>query len=196
MYINRIAEAIVILSNASYGHALVLFTSYEMMSKIHRLLKNKQLEYPLFILARGNNSAISEYRRSKNGILLACGSIWEGVNFTGDLLSHLIIVKLPFPIPDPITDYQKSQSRNNRKFKEDILIPQMLTKLKQGYGRAIRTETDTAAISILDIRANGSYREIVRQALPNCKITYNIEDITTFIKERKNPEYFLALDNQ
>jgi ATP-dependent DNA helicase DinG len=196
LYINSMAEAIEILSNASYGHALVLFTSYEVMSKVYRLLKNKQLVYPLFILAKGNNTAIYDYKRSKNGILLACGSIWEGVDFTGDLLSHLIIVKLPFPTPDPITDYQKSQCGNERDFKDDILIPQMLTKLKQGHGRAIRTETDTAAISILDIRANGSYREIVRQALPNCRITYNIEDITTFIKDKKSPEYFLALDNQ
>lgn len=68
----------------------------------------------------------------------------------------------------------------------------MLTKLKQGYGRAIRTETDTAVISILDIRANKNYKEVVRQALPNCKITYNIEDIKKFIQEKKSPEYFLT----
>ncbi|SKC77478.1 ATP-dependent DNA helicase [Maledivibacter halophilus] len=190
-YIMKVGNRIIQLINASYGHALVLFTSYEMMSKIYRILKDKSIHYPLFILSRGNSSAISDYRKSKNGVLLACGSIWEGINFTGDILSHLIIVKLPFLIPDPITEYKKSQINDYQKFKEDILIPQMLTKLKQGYGRAIRTETDTAVISILDIRANMQYKEAVRQALPKCKITYNIEDIKTFIQEKKDPEYFL-----
>lgn len=191
-YIMKVGERIVKLINASYGHALILFTSYEMMSKIYRILKDKFMHYPLFILSRGNSSAISDYRKSKNGILLACGSIWEGIDFTGDILSHLIIVKLPFLIPNPITEYKKTQIDNHKQFKEDILIPQMLTKLKQGYGRAIRTETDTAVISILDIRANEQYKKVVRQALPKCKITYNIEDIKTFIQEKKDPEYFLC----
>lgn len=67
----------------------------------------------------------------------------------------------------------------------------MLTKLKQGYGRAIRTEADTAVISILDVRANSNYKEVIKQALPDCKITYKIEDITRFIQDKKSPEYFL-----
>ncbi len=190
-YIEQVAQRIIDLIIASYGHVLVLFTSYESMSKVQRLLKNKSIKYPLFTLTKGHSSAIKDYRKSKNGVLLACGSIWEGVNFTGDLLSHLIIVKLPFLIPDPITDSQKSQSSSYEKFKEEILIPQMLTKLKQGYGRAIRTETDTAVISMLDKRANKEYRQVVRQALPDCKITYNIDDITRFIKKKKCHEYFL-----
>lgn len=122
-YIEKTTERIKMLCNASYGHALVLFTSYEVMSKIYRLLKKRQINYPLFIISKDNSSAINEYRKSRNGILLACGSLWEGVNFIGDILSHLIIVKLPFLIPDPITDYQKSQCSSYRKFKEEILIP-------------------------------------------------------------------------
>lgn len=190
-YIEAIAERVLTLIQASYGHALVLFTSYDMMSKVYGLLKNENLMLPLFILSKGNGTALHDYRESKNGVLFACGSLWEGVNFTGDILSHLIIVKLPFPIPDPITDYKREELIDEDVFKDEILIPQMLTKLKQGYGRAIRTETDTAVISILDIRADGKYKNAVLRALPSCKVTHNIKEITSFIQVKKSPEYFL-----
>ncbi|MCT4563513.1 MAG: ATP-dependent DNA helicase [Maledivibacter sp.] len=190
-YIKAVADRILTLIQASYGHALVLFTSYEMMSKVYGLLKNEQVAFPLFILSKGKSSVLQTYRKSKKGVLLACGGMWEGVNLTGDLLSHLIIVKLPFPVPDPIAEYKKEEMDEDDLFKEEILIPQMLTKLKQGYGRAVRTETDTAVISILDIRANGRYKDAVRKALPNCRVTHNIKEITSFIQVKKSPEYFL-----
>lgn len=190
-YIKAIADRILTLIQASYGHALVLFTSYEMMSKIYGLLKYEQLPFPLYILSKGKGSVLQNYRKSKNGVLLACGSMWEGVNFSGDLLSHLVIVKLPFPVPDPIIEYKKESLDEDDLFKEEILIPQMLTKLKQGYGRAVRTETDTAVISILDIRADGKYKDAVLRALPSCKVTHNIKEVTSFIQVKKSPEYFL-----
>lgn len=191
-YIKAIAQRILQLIQASYGHALVLFTSYEMMSQVYGLLKHEQLPFPLFILSKGKGSTLQSYRKSKSGVLMACGGMWEGVNFLGDLLSHLIIVKLPFPIPNPITDHKKEALNADDVFRKEILVPQMLTKLKQGYGRAVRTETDTAVISILDIRANGKYKDAVRQALPNCKVTHNIEEITTFIQVKKPPGYFYS----
>ncbi len=190
-YINQLANKIEKLIKASNGHALILFTSYKVMRKIYGLLISKDISYPIFQLSKGNGLAIKKYRKSKNGVLLGCGPIWEGFNFTGDILSHLIIVKLPFLVPDPITENLKKQFETEDEFRREILIPKMLTKLKQGYGRAIRNETDTAVISILDIRANERYREVIRQALPNCKVKYNIEDIKRFIQEKKSPEYFL-----
>ena len=53
---------------------------------------------------RGRNTAIDEFKNSQNAVLFATGSMWEGVNIPGDVLFHLIIVKLPFPIPYPISD--------------------------------------------------------------------------------------------
>ncbi|WDV48194.1 ATP-dependent DNA helicase [Clostridiaceae bacterium M8S5] len=189
-YIYTVAERIRELIQASYGHALVLFTSYEILYKTYKILQTENNDYPMFIATRGYNNAVDDYRKNKNGVLLACGSAWEGINFSGDILSHLIIVKLPFPVPDPIAENQKSQFSSYNEFQEKVLIPKMVTKLKQGYGRAIRTETDTAVISILDIRASEKYKEVVRKALPSTKITNNIEDIKTFIQEKKSPEYF------
>jgi ATP-dependent DNA helicase DinG len=118
--------------------------------------------------------------------------MWEGVNIPGDVLSHLIIVKLPFPIPDPISDYEKSLYPDMNEYFKSVLIPKMLIKLRQGVGRLIRSETDTGVISILDVRAGdaGRYHQDVLYALPECRRAERIEDIRTFLKEKKDNSYF------
>lgn len=189
-YILAIGIEIENLIRASHGHALVLFTSYTPMRKIYQLLKEKSFDFPVFQLLKGKSQSIRDYRESKNGVLLACGSLWEGFDFKGDLLSHLIIVKLPFLVPDPITEEHQNQFNSFDGFKKKILIPRMLIRLKQGYGRAIRSEEDTAVISILDPRAKDNYKNVVRNALPKSRVTQDINDIKTFIRAKKQPDYF------
>lgn len=69
----------------------------------------------------------------------------------------------------------------------------MQKKLRQGFGRALRTETDTCVVSILDERAGegGRYHEEVMCALPSCKMAKDIKDIQHFIRNRKGVEYYL-----
>ena len=73
-----------------------------------------------------------------------------------------------------------------------VVVPEMQKKLRQGFGRAIRTETDTCVISILDCRAvpEGRYHHAALDALPPMPTTRRIEDVATFIREKKSPEYF------
>jgi len=77
-------------------------------------------------------------------------------------------------------------------YKESVVVPEMLIKLKQGFGRLIRTETDTGVVAILDSRANtnGTYRQRVLTALPDCFVTKDIDDVENFIRAKKTPEYF------
>ncbi len=114
------------------------------------------------------------------------------MNIPGDALSHLIIVKLLFPIPDPISDYEKSLYQDMKEYLKSVLIPQMLIKLRQGVGRLIRSETDTGVISILDVRAsdNGRYRQDVLDALPKCRRAESVEDIRGFLIEKKDEKFF------
>ena len=69
----------------------------------------------------------------------------------------------------------------------------MQIKLRQGFGRAIRTETDTCVVSILDPRAarGGKYHKSVMEALPVCKITDRVVDVENFIRNRKCIEYYM-----
>ena len=66
-------------------------------------------------------------------------------------------------------------------------------KLRQGFGRAIRTEQDSCVVAILDERAGigGKYHDAALAALPSCPTTEKIEDVQQFIREQKCPDYFL-----
>ena len=117
------------------------------------------------------------------------------MNFEGDRLSHLIITKLPFLIPDPITEYKRAELGSDHENRRPILNPQKRMKLKQGHGRAIRTESDTAVISILDCRVNTHYMTPVKNALPGCRYTSDIDDVARFFREKKTDEYFGRIQN-
>ena len=173
-------------------HALVLFTAYRQMAEV-RALTDGQWTYPTYQAWRNGGKIIQKFKQSGNGVLFAAGSCWEGIDFPGDMVSLLIIAKLPFPIPDPVSDYKRQQYPNLRDYINAEVIPEMQKKLRQGFGRAIRTEQDSCVVAILDERAGigGKYHDAALAALPSCPITEKIEDVQQFIREQKRPDYFL-----
>ena len=187
-----LADQIVRLTVACHGHALVLFTSYRQMRNVYDALGGR-LTFPVFQAGRGQNRSIQQFKQSGNGVLFAAGSCWEGIDFPGDMVSLLIIAKLPFPIPDPVSNYERQQYPNLRDYINAEVIPEMQKKLRQGFGRAIRTEQDSCVVAILDERAGigGKYHDAALAALPTCPITEKIEDVQQFIREQKRPDYFL-----
>ena len=187
-----LADQIVRLTAACHGHALVLFTSYRQMRNVYDTLGGR-LTFPVFQAGRGQNRSIQQFRQSGNGVLFAAGSCWEGIDFPGDMVSLLIIAKLPFPIPDPVSDYKRQQYPNLRDYINAEIIPEMQKKLRQGFGRAIRTEQDSCVVAILDERAaiGGKYHDAALAALPSCPTTEKIEDVQQFIRKQKRPDYFL-----
>ena len=187
-----LADQIVRLTVACHGHALVLFTSYRQMRNVYDALGGR-LTFPVFQAGRGQNRSIQQFKQSGNGVLFAAGSCWEGIDFPGDMVSLLIIAKLPFPIPDPVSNYERQQYPNLRDYINAEVIPEMQKKLRQGFGRAIRTEQDSCVVAILDERAGigGKYHDAALAALPSCPTTEKIEDVQQFIREQKRPDCFL-----
>ena len=187
-----LVDQIVQLVAACHGHALVLFTSYHQMRHVYDALGGR-LTFPVFQAGRGQNRSIQQFKQSDNGVLFAAGSCWEGMDFPGDMVSLLIIAKLPFPIPDPVSNYERQQYPSLREYIQKEIIPEMQKKLRQGFGRAIRTEQDSCVVAILDERAGigGKYHDAALAALPACPITEKIEDVQQFIREQKRPDYFL-----
>ena len=187
-----LADKIVQLVSTCHGHALVLFTSYRQMRNVYDALGGR-LTFPVFQAGRGQNRSIQQFKQSGNGVLFAAGSCWEGIDFPGNMVSLLIIAKLPFPIPDPVSDYERRRYPNLRDYINAEVIPEMQKKLRQGFGRAIRTEQDSCVVAILDERAGigGKYHDAALAALPTCLTTEKIEDVQQFIREQKRPDYFL-----
>ena len=177
---------------STYGHTLVLFTSYTLMGNVYQILRDS-LPFPMVEVWRHSQEEILRFKTMENAVLFAAGSCWEGVDFPGDMVSSLIIVKLPFVVPDPISEAEKETYESLEDYIQAIIVPDMQKKLRQGFGRAIRTETDTCVVSILDFRAvkGGKYHEDVMCALPPCPIAEELGEVQDFIRSRKGVEYYL-----
>ena len=187
-----VANQIHSLICSTYGHTLVLFTSYTLMGSVYQILRDS-LPFPMVEVWRHSQEEILRFKTMENGVLFAAGSCWEGVDFPGDMVSSLIIVKLPFAVPDSISEAEKETYDSLESYIQSIIVPDMQKKLRQGFGRAIRTETDTCVVSILDIRAvkGGKYHEDVMCALPPCRIAEELKEVQDFILSRKGVEYYL-----
>lgn len=192
-YIQAVMGEILRIVSATHGHTLILFTSYWLMERVFYGLKDRLSAYPLFLMGRGRLDVISGFRRSGNGVLFASDSAGEGIDLAGDILSSLIIVKLPFPVPDPVMEYQRTQYEDFDSYRRDIIIPEMLIKLRQWFGRGIRREEDTAVFSILDNRASlrGRYRAEILDTLPAMPVTDRLSDVAEFIIRKKADSYFM-----
>lgn len=180
------------LLRAAHGHALVLFTSYLFMGEVCEKLRGT-VPFPLLEAGHGKQQVVQQFKQLPNAVLCAAGPCWEGIDFPGDMVSLLVIVRLPFPTPDPVSEAEREQYTSLHEYISASIVPQMQTKLRQGVGRAIRTETDTCAVAILDKRAapGARYHNEVRMALPPCPLTSSIAEVEQFIRARKGPDYFL-----
>ena len=190
--VEMVAGQIHSLICSTYGHTLVLFTSYTLMGSVYQILRDG-IPFPMVEVWRHSQEEILRFKTMENAVLFAAGSCWEGVDFPGDMVSSLIIVKLPFAVPDPISEAEKETYESLEDYIQAIIVPDMQKKLRQGFGRAIRTETDTCVVSILDIRAvkGGKYHEDVMCALPPCRIAEELKEVQDFIRSRKGVEYYL-----
>ena len=189
----RLACQIKQLIRAAHGHALVLFTSYDQMGRVYEQLEGR-LPVPLFKAPRGGQWFVEQFKRCDNAVLLAGGPCWEGIDFPGDRVSLLVIVRLPFPVPGPVREARRQQYPDLHSYIQAEIVPEMQQKLRQGFGRAIRTETDSCAVAILDPRAapGGRYHQAVLDALPaGIPVTTEINEMQTFLRARKGPDFFL-----
>ena len=167
-YFDELAAEIAALLDACWGHALVLFTSYAAMSAIKERLADMNLPWEVFTLGRNAVHTTQEFKANPGSVLLATGAAWEGFDFPGDCVSLLVIPRLPFSRPDALKEKKRADYDSLRAFIKAVVVPEMQIKLKQGFGRAIRTETDTCVVAILDERSAPGQRhhEAMLAALP------------------------------
>ena len=190
-YFDELAE-IAALLDACWGHALVLFTSYAAMSAIKERLAEMDLPWEVFTLGRSAVHTTQQFKDSPGSVLLATGAAWEGFDFPGDCVSLLVIPRLPFSRPDALKKKKRAEYPSLRAFIRAVLVPEMQIKLKQGFGRAIRTETDICVVAILDERSTPGQRhhEAMLADLPGLPVTSSLEDMVEFIYRVKRPGYF------
>lgn len=191
-YYDELADEIAALIRAAWGHALVLFASYAAMSAVKDRLRERELSFPLFTLGRNAMHMTERFRQTPGAVLLATGAAWEGFDFPGDCVSLLVIPRLPFAYPDALKEKERENYPSLRQFIQNVAVPEMQIKLRQGFGRAIRTEADTCVIAILDERASHGrrYYAAMRDALPDMRTTSSLRAVTKFLRELKPESYF------
>ncbi|MFI3325446.1 MAG: helicase C-terminal domain-containing protein, partial [Clostridia bacterium] len=189
-YQKIVADEIEKVVRVTHGHTLILFTSYSFLDNVFYEVQSKKLPYPLLKMTKGNLNIIDEFKNSKNGVLFASDAAGEGIDIAGDVLSSLIVVRLPFPVRNAMSEYERQIKNDHNEFMQKDIVPQMIIKLRQWIGRGIRRETDTCAFTILDPRVNGRYRETILNALPKMPVTTSRTDVSQFILNNKTVDYF------
>ncbi|MEX0856319.1 MAG: helicase C-terminal domain-containing protein [Gemmatimonadota bacterium] len=158
------------------GGLFVLFTSHRALRTVGRLLREAGVdrEWPLFIHGEAPRvRLLRDFVAAERGILLGTSSFWEGVDVPGDPLRGLVLQKLPFRVPtEPITQARMEaiEARGENPFGA-YLLPLAALRLKQGFGRLVRSRADKGGIVLLDSRIlTRSYGRVLLRALPGAPL--------------------------
>ena len=165
------------VAEASDGGLFVLFTSHREVRQLATELRARGIErrWPLLVHGEeGRDTLLARFRESGRAILLGTASFWEGVDVPGNALRGLVIAKLPFRVPtEPVTAAQCEaiEARGGDPFAE-YMLPHASLRLKQGFGRLIRTSTDRGVVVIADPRiVTKRYGRGLLEALPQAART-------------------------
>ncbi len=166
-------EALLAVCRAMRGRTLALFTSHASLRAARRRLAEALRPEGIYVLAQGidgpRDALVARLRHNRDVIVLGTSSFWEGIDVVGEALSCLVIVKLPFSVPtDPI--FAARSERRRSPFYE-YSLPQAVLRLRQGFGRLIRSSTDRGVVVLLDPRVvTKSYGREFLHALPRCLV--------------------------
>ncbi len=169
----------------SAGRAFVLFTSHARLREVYALLRER-IAFPVRLQGELPRTHLLEwFRKTPNAVLFGTGTFWEGIDVIGDQLSCVIIDRLPFPSPaDPVVAARMEalEARGENAF-ETYMIPAATVRLKQGFGRLIRSKNDRGLVALLDGRAASSrYGRTIIDALPAARHIARLDELTGFFR--------------
>lgn len=186
-YLSYLTNALRSLVYASKGGAFLLFTSYRNMQHAVNELRNSFKRNGIQCFVQGElpkGEIIKQFKADGNAVLFATKSFWEGVSIDGTALRLVVIDKMPFAAPSPLSKARETTVKNP--FIE-MHVPEMIIDLKQGSGRLIRKTTDYGVIAILDtrIRLKPYGRSMVLPALPPAPLVSSLDAVSEFFNERR-----------
>jgi ATP-dependent DNA helicase DinG len=166
-----VVRAVLDVACAADGGMFVLFTSHAALRRAARDIRAEAgSRWPLLVQGEGQrDQLLRRFRDSGSAILLGTDSFWEGVDVPGRALRALLIAKLPFRVPsEPLTAarLERLEAEGQDGFRH-YLLPLAALKLKQGFGRLIRSRSDFGVVMLLDHRiVTRSYGAVLLASLP------------------------------
>jgi ATP-dependent DNA helicase DinG len=158
------------------GGIFVLFTSYRALRAVARALRDSGAgeRWPLFVHGEAPRpQLLQRFIESGRGLLLGTDSFWEGVDVPGHPLRGIVIPKLPFKVPtEPITSarIEAIEAHGGNSF-TSYMLPHAAIRLKQGFGRLVRSRSDRGAVVLLDGRiVSKSYGQYLLDSLPPARM--------------------------
>jgi ATP-dependent DNA helicase DinG len=176
-FVGNAAQVIKKYLAKSTGGAFVLFTSYAMLEDIAGRLSEWLAGNHFKLLQQGADldraTLLRQFKAKGSNVLFGTDSFWQGVDVPGQALSAVIIVRLPFAAPDqPLLAGRLEQiSQTGGNPFNDYQLPSAIIKFKQGFGRLIRSKTDSGIVVVLDSRIiNKPYGRKFLAAIPRCEV--------------------------
>ncbi len=177
-YIRAIASHIAAIALVTDGRMLVLFTSYDMLKKTFHLVKDEFDLKGISLMGQGisggsRTKITKNFIQNEQSVLFGTSSFWEGVDFPGNTLTCLVIVRLPFTSPNqPLFEgkIRQLELQGINAFNE-LSLPQAVLRFKQGFGRLIRSKTDKGVVFVFDKRMVTTwYGKYFIQSLPDLTV--------------------------
>jgi DNA polymerase-3 subunit epsilon/ATP-dependent DNA helicase DinG len=157
-----------------HGRTLVLFTSRAHLRTSYQALRERLAAQGITLMAQGIDETsrtrlLDRFRRGSRVALFGTNAFWEGIDVVGDALSCVMVTRLPFAVPtDPVYAARAEQ------FDDPFIqyaVPQAVLRLKQGFGRLIRSRSDRGAVIVLDRRlVTRFYGQVFLRSLPPCSV--------------------------
>lgn len=181
-FARMISEEVESLLNKSEGRALVLFTSYSNMQHVSDAVIPR-VKYPCKVQGElPRHKLIDWFKETEHPVIFATATFWEGVDIPGDSLTSVIMDKIPFASPnDPVSQaWIEHLKKQGADWFTGYMLPSAVIRLKQGFGRLIRSSSDKGIVSILDprLQTKGYGRTIIR-SLPSVPVVYQQDEIPT-----------------
>jgi DNA polymerase-3 subunit epsilon/ATP-dependent DNA helicase DinG len=170
-YQTAVEQTLIGLAKALGGRTLALFTSYQQLKRTAQAIGPALTEASITMLSQGSGSSrhqiLETFKAGNKTVLLGTRSFWEGVDVVGAALSALVLVRLPFAVPNDPVVAARSETFDDPFY--GYQVPDAILRFRQGFGRLIRSKTDRGVVVVLDKRLTSKgYGRLFLESLPEC----------------------------
>ena len=170
LYLDYVRRFVAHLGERTRGRMLVLFTNAQDARRVGEELVGFFRARSIGLWFQNMESATKEelsglFRERVDSVLLGVDTFWFGADFPGETLEYLVIVRLPYGVPDRYHHAQCAALGTSEQWRR-IYMPRALAKFRQGFGRLMRRESDRGCVFILDGRVLEPKHRVFLRELP------------------------------